>query len=324
MFSHVFIEKGVQSHPRVVEWLQHNTLPVFTCDNFQEIFNRKGQSFRKQKEAPVLIIAQKRGTILHAIPPAYGIGTPHNYYFSHFYNCPYDCRYCFLQGLFRSAHYVWFVNYEDYFTAFETLAHRAPVTLFSGYDADSLAMEPMTHFVRHLLPWAHNHPEILFELRSKSIGWGVLKRPPLPNVIAAFTLSPDCIAQRYEQKAPTLRARLRALVRVARWGWPIGLRFDPMLLLPNYQQVYSTFFDSVFECCQSSAIHSCTLGTFRLPRAMLQRMRDDAPDQSLYWVDMEPSDGLIGYAPARVEEALAWAQRYLEKYIAPERIFLCQ
>ena len=35
------------------------------------------------------------------------------------HNCIYDCRYCFLQGMYRSAHYVVFINYEDYQWAIE-------------------------------------------------------------------------------------------------------------------------------------------------------------------------------------------------------------
>lgn len=38
------------------------------------------------------------------IIPAYGLGGDKNFYFSHMLNCIYDCRYCFLQGMFRSAH----------------------------------------------------------------------------------------------------------------------------------------------------------------------------------------------------------------------------
>lgn len=30
------------------------------------------------------------------------------------FNCIYDCRYCFLQGMYSSANYVIFVNFEDF------------------------------------------------------------------------------------------------------------------------------------------------------------------------------------------------------------------
>ena len=32
-------------------------------------------------------------------------------------NCIYDCKYCFLQGMFNSANYLVFVNYQDFFFA---------------------------------------------------------------------------------------------------------------------------------------------------------------------------------------------------------------
>ena len=38
-----------------------------------------------------------------------------NYYFSHMLNCLYDCSYCFLQGMFYSANYLIYVNYEDFY-----------------------------------------------------------------------------------------------------------------------------------------------------------------------------------------------------------------
>ena len=31
------------------------------------------------------------------------------------YNCLFDCRYCFLQGMYNSSNFVIFVNYEDFF-----------------------------------------------------------------------------------------------------------------------------------------------------------------------------------------------------------------
>ena len=36
-------------------------------------------------------------------------------------NCIYDCNYCFLQGMFNSANYLVFVNYEDYFKEIEKI-----------------------------------------------------------------------------------------------------------------------------------------------------------------------------------------------------------
>ena len=87
---------------------------IILCDRYGEIFNPKSQNFRLQKQNPALILAQKhKGHVLPA-PEGYGLGSEKNYYFSHMLNCVYDCRYCFLQGMYQSAHYVVFVNFEDF------------------------------------------------------------------------------------------------------------------------------------------------------------------------------------------------------------------
>ena len=116
MIEEIYIEESLLEHPRARAILQRfPDASVTTCARYGEIFNRKAQNFRLQKIRPALILAEKfSGHVLPA-PPEYAIGGDLNYYFSHMLNCIYDCRYCFLQGMYRSAHYVVFVNYEGLF-----------------------------------------------------------------------------------------------------------------------------------------------------------------------------------------------------------------
>ena len=111
MFSAIYIEEEVANTARVESILQKfPDIPQIRCERYAEIFNRKAQNFRLQKQQPALIIAHKFGKRVLTAPEGYGIGGQHNYYFSHMLNCIYDCRYCFLQGMYRSAHYVLFIN----------------------------------------------------------------------------------------------------------------------------------------------------------------------------------------------------------------------
>lgn len=108
--------------------------------------------------------------------------------FSHLLNCPYDCRYCFLQGMFSSAHFVYFINYEDFQAAIEAKGDRE-TTFFTGYDCDSLAFEGVTGFAKSFLPFIEKSPA-LFEFRTKSIRVNpFLEKSPLSNVVVAFTLT---------------------------------------------------------------------------------------------------------------------------------------
>ena len=115
MIDTIYLEDGVENYSKAKEILSRfpkaNVIP---CKHYKEVFNPAGQSFRLQKKKPALILAKQTGKLVHQIPPSYGVGGTNNYYFSHLLNCLYDCRYCFLQGMYPSAHYLLFVNFEDF------------------------------------------------------------------------------------------------------------------------------------------------------------------------------------------------------------------
>jgi len=156
MIDTIYIEEAVREHPRTQAVVaRFPKARQIICEHYGAIFNRSQQSFRLQKQNPALILAHKSGNRVLPAPADYGIGGQDNFYFSHLLNCLYDCRYCFLQGMFRSANYIMFVNYEDFYKdiAATQSALDAPGWYFSGYDCDSLAMEPVTNFVADTLDW---------------------------------------------------------------------------------------------------------------------------------------------------------------------------
>ena len=115
MIEVIYMEDEIRDHPGSQEILaRFPRATVLPCKHYKEVFNPAGQSFRLQKKKPALILAQQTGKLIHPIPPSYGVGGTRNFYFSHLLNCLYDCRYCFLQGMYPSAHYLMFVNFEDF------------------------------------------------------------------------------------------------------------------------------------------------------------------------------------------------------------------
>lgn len=203
MIETLYIEEAVRTHPRVLEiTARFPNAQMIDCGRYGEVFNPKAQNFRLQKQQPALILAEKYRHFTLSTPPIYGIGANKNYYFSHMLNCLYDCRYCFLQGMLQSAHYVLFVNYEDFQQeiSLRCQAHPTePVHFFSGYDCDSLALEPITGFADHFLPFFDTLPNAWLELRTKSTQVrSLLSREPLPHCVVAFSLSPDAIARQVE------------------------------------------------------------------------------------------------------------------------------
>ncbi len=240
MIETIYIEENILQHPRVIDIVaRFPQARIITCGRYGEVFNPKAQNFRLQKQQPALILAEKYKNFALPAPAGYGIGAKRNYYFSHMLNCLYDCRYCFLQGMYQSANYVLFVNYEDFQDDIRQLCAESPAEdlhFFSGYDCDSLALEPVTGFAEQFLPFFAEIPNAWLELRTKSTQVrSLLNREPLPRCIVAFSLSPDEIAKKVEDKAPSVERRLDALCKLQEQGWQIGLRFDPLIYQSGYQ-----------------------------------------------------------------------------------------
>ncbi len=327
MIQTLYIEQAIFDHPRAVEIRQRfPKASVVPCQHYGEVFNPKAQNFRLQKQQPSLILAEKFNKFVLPAPFSYNIGGQRNYYFSHMLNCIYDCRYCFLQGMYRSANYVLFINYEDFDSAIEQVANESeqPAYFFSGYDCDSLALEPVTGFIKHTLPLFKKLDNAYIELRTKSTQIrSLLEIDAMHNCIVAFSLSPDSLAAALEHKAPTLAKRLDALEKLQQAGWPIGLRFDPIIYCDNYQKTYSDFFEQVFSRINLNQLHSVSLGTFRMPQGFYRNIVKLYPEERLFAGPLAESQPMVSYESKLEQEMLAFCQKKLLQLMPEEKLFIC-
>ena len=218
--------------------------------------------------------------------------------------------------MYRSAHTVLFLNYDDFNAALDEKIGPEKTTFFSGYDGDSLALEPFSGFLDHFLPFIESRPTAELELRTKSLHiQKLLKRPALPNVVVAYTLSPEKIAETYEPKTPPLKKRLEAISKLQAHGWQIGLRFDPLLYVENYQDYYAPFFEEVLSLVKNP--HSITLGTFRLPTTTYKEMERVKPKEELLAICSQKGNMM---AFTQEDEMLSFCKKHLPK----EKVFVCQ
>ncbi|MDQ7089708.1 MAG: DNA photolyase [Methylococcales bacterium] len=324
----IYIEEALYEHPRVKNICQQfPKATLIPCDRYGEVFNPKAQNFRLQKQQPALILAEKHKNFALPAPLGYGIGAEKNYYFSHMLNCLYDCRYCFLQGMYQSANYVLFVNYEDYQQDIKTLCASSPnepIHFFSGYDCDSLAFEPVTDFVTQFLPTFIETPNAWLELRTKSTQIrSLLNNEAFERCIVAFSLSPDEIATKVEDKAPSLEKRLAAMVKLQQQGWPLGLRFDPLIYQTDYKELYQRLFSQVFAKIKPENIHSVSLGTFRLPEKYFKKIHKLYPDEKLFSSPLSCNQGMVSYKTELEQQMIADCTAMLLDFIPDDKFFPC-
>ena len=329
----IYLEKSVRRHPRAAAIIKRFNNPcVIECDNYREIFNPKRNNFRLQKNHPALIIARKEKDWVQHSP--YGIGGKHNFYFSHMLNCMYDCSYCFLQAMYSSAHYVIFINYEDFFTAIEKQVQQVQQLnggdgksfFFSGYDCDSLAYEPTSKFVAEALPFFAKHPNAWLELRTKSLQVKtLLQQTAIPNCIVAFSMAPDAVARQYEKGTPTPNKRLLAMKKLAQRDWKIGARLDPLIWHDKWKDSYSELIQQLAAAVPNEAMHSITLGTLRFPRSMAATMSRHYPTAPFLVNKMITTDSALQMQKAAHDEMIEFcrsrlSQNYDDAKIIPNAI----
>ena len=328
MIETIYVEEAIKNHPRTKFILKKfKKSRIISINKYGEIFNKRNQNFRIQKANPCLILAHKKDNFVLPAPEGFGIGSSKNFYFSHMYNCIYDCRYCFLQGMYSSANYVIFVNFEDFDISIKKIIENnvdSKVTFFSGYDCDSLALENVTGFAKHILPFFRKYPQIEIEFRTKSIQKEpFLSVKPMPNVILAYSLMPELMSNSLDNKAPSISKRIRVISELASKGWKIGLRFDPLIHGENWKALYKELLEDIYKNISLDCLHSVSFGTLRFPKRMFKDIFKLYPNEPLFSGPLSLNNKMISYDIEIEEEMTSYCKNLSLRYINEDQIFKC-
>jgi spore photoproduct lyase len=329
MADTVYFESAIKDHPRCLAILKR--MPKarqIEIERYNEVFNPKAQNFRLQKQNPALILAQKHAGFVLPAPIGYNVGGQNNYYFSHMLNCIYDCRYCFLQGMYRSAHQVLFINYEDFVDEIRRVSAQhasEPVWFFSGYDCDSLAYEPVTHFIDHHLPEFNKIENAWLEIRTKSTQIRqLLKHPAGERVVVAFSFTDQLTHQHTEHHVPSIQKRIDAMLKLADAGWKLGLRLDPVIYHRDYKNAFEELLKTLFKQLPADQMHSVSLGSFRMPKQNFKIIHDLYPEEKILNQEFELINGMHSYPQHREQELMAFCEAALLQYIPQSAYFPCR
>ena len=290
-FSHVYVEKKALDHGDTKKILPR--LPyaeTILIDHYKDIFNRNKQRYTNQRESRSLILAVNEGELVYkGAPVCQSFGRQDFYYTATVMNCPFDCDYCFLKGMYGTANIVCFVNFEDYEKAVKKL--EDPYVCVS-FDTDLIALNSITGQADRWVSFAKQNPDTLIEMRTKA---APADTAVLPNLIYAFTLSPDIISRRFEKGAPPLKARLKAASDAVKRGSAVRICFDPMIYVEGWESYYGELIDQVADAIDLSKVKDVSVGTFRISDQYLKTIRRQEPDSEVCWFPFESHDGYAVY-----------------------------
>lgn len=315
-FAHIYVEDSILNNSFTASILSRfPKAQIISIDHYKDVFNKPRQSFRDQKKATKLILAQRRDQFLYKGSHfAQNFGTQRFFYNTLALNCLYDCSYCYLQGMFPSANLVVFVNNDDFLRAVETELKNGSIYLALSYDTDLLALEPWLAYCEKWIDFVAGRDDIRIEIRTKS-GYKKLfsKAPANPNTIFAWTLSPDEIVKRFEPKTASLSKRIQALKTAAKLGWPVRVCIDPMLWVKDWQELYAQLVDHLYNEGLIPAIRDVSFGTFRISSPYLKTLRRQHPDNEIVQFPFHVANGNAGYQAEIEEEMLGFLREKLLK-----------
>lgn len=328
-FTHIYVEKRVQTHPRTRELLAHfPNARIVTIDHYKDVFNRRGQDAQLQHRSQSLIIARKEDHFFYeGAPVCQDFGNTNFYYCSTMMNCLFDCSYCYLKGMYPSGHLVIFVNLEDYFAELERVLVHQSMYLCVSYDADLLAMEPVAGYAKLWSDFAALHENLKLEIRTKSARSAMWEELPcLPNVIYAFTLSPQRMIDACERGTPSAQARISCALAGLERGFPIRLSFDPMLYLPTWREDYGELLselDAAFagRGLTMQKLTDVSVGAFRISQDYLKKLRRVQPMAPAAQFPYVNIGGVYQYPPRLLDEMEEYLIGELSKRIDKENIY---
>ncbi len=180
----------------------------------------------------------------------------------------------------------------------------------------------MTRFAASFVPFFSRFPQAFLELRTKSTQIkSLLDLEALPNVVVAFSFTPEEIQASVENLTPSVDRRIRAMERLQERGWQLGLRFDPLVYHEDFRAQYRRLYQQVFSAVRTQSLHSVSLGPFRLPPDFFRTVARLYPDDPLLAGPFEEDGSSVGYRRDLEEEMVGFCREELLRLVPGEIFF---
>ena len=204
--------------------------------------------------------------------------------------CPFECQYCYLNLTLR--HWPEPTVFSNTARMYQEIrdwlyATPKPSVLNAGELSDSLVWDREIKFTENLVPLFAGQDRHKLLLLSKSAAISdLLKLPPTPQVITSFTVNAEAVSAKFERKAPAPEKRLAAARALKLRGWPVRLRVDPLIPVPDWEEQYGRLADEINEIQPDTL----TLGSLRFFPTLRHHSKSGA-EVFEYGVDERDPDG---------------------------------
>ena len=223
-------------------------------------------------------------------------------------NCTYRCHYCYLFGShIKNVEFAVYVDAkhmkQGMKKAVEDNAGK-PITFNAGEHTDSLAFDPLTRLTRVLIPFVTTLPDAKMELRTKSAYvenlQGLIHRG---KTTVAWSLAPQQVIDSTEHSnAASFDERLKAMIKVQEWGYPVALKLDPVVPIEGWESHYEHMIARLAGDLNPDLIDHYSVGVIRMSGKLKLLLAELFPDSIVNSLDY--SDLRKGKYTHKLEERI--------------------
>lgn len=291
----IYIEEDICDHPYTKRILSKIDAPITYIDDYKKIGQLKSFNQRADEDKNSLALATKKGELVKSI----GRMSEGQFYLFHEIDCKYDCEYCYLQYYFQTKVPVIFVNRDEVLENIEELLNEYESPYFHvGEVCDALAFDDLTEFSVDIAKLFKEYPNGTIEFRTKSTNVEnliSLDNPP-QNIIPSWTFSPQKVADLIEHKTPSFIERLSAAKKCQDAGYTVGVRLDPVVQVPGWEEEYKKIIVELLQTLDSRQIDYISLGTPKHNKVLLETIKKRFPASPTVLGEFFPStDGKYKY-----------------------------
>lgn len=170
------------------------------------------------------------------------------------------------------------------------------IIFYASDYSDIQALDTLTEFNAHFIPFFERFPGVIVESRTKSANIiSLLSLPQIPeNFEIAFSLNPEEVIQQYEHKSASLEQRIGAINLLLNRGFKVGLRFLPLLPVPGYLDIYEKFLKQVRATIPLEKVYSFSIGSLLYTCEDHKQMLKKIPNfDMLYRIESTTDDGFV-------------------------------
>jgi spore photoproduct lyase len=210
-------------------------------------------------------------------------------------NCGYGCSYCSIQSFFSDHQVIFDDRLEEKLAALSIDPHRI-YHIGTGQSSDSLMWGNSHRILDILLQFAHQHPNVILEFKSKSDNiHHLLSRDVPPNVICTWSLNTPTIITYEELGTASLERRLLAARRAAEHGVLVGFHLHPLVHYASWQKEYADVVRQICAFFQPEQVVMLSLGTLTFTKRVLRKIRERNIASKILKLELVESDGKLSY-----------------------------